>query len=389
MTLATLLSLFIVSATHAADLLDFRDLHKQYVNSYAAEIQSMSLSGKSDEYYYLNYYLHGMLSAVEATQDDSMLRNVIRSIDNMISKSVISNGRRVWQPIVENGWPVQMYSYKSSSPIARAAAVIMQNPTFRGKYAAEANRYIAFVDESIIQFWHIGVYGTKISWLPEDLGGWGSYAYWSDNASALGQIAALLYSATRNAPTARTSMYLNIATRIAQGFRRKLQPRGTGWIWDNGTADPESGKNTQLVPDTSHANDEARLVAFTYEARVVFTLNDVQKMANTLSDTIWNGSLDNPMFANYINGANTPYRDATAWSNGTVYHGWALLGKYSTKSQTALTYLLKAMREGKRNPSVDANGCCGYGKVALSGDLLRNSGVSYSHPKQPSNLPPR
>jgi hypothetical protein len=379
-SLAAILSLLIASATHSADLLNFRDLHNQYLDSRASEIQSMSLSGRSDEYYYFNYYLHGMLSAVEATQDDAMLRNVMRYIDNMISKSIVSNGLRVWPPIVENGWPVNMYSYKSCSPIARAAAVIMQNPTFRSKYAADAARYITFVDESIIQFWHIGVYETKIPWLPEDLGGWGSYLYWSDNASALGQIAALLYSATRNAPTARTSIYLDIATRIAQGFKRKLQPRGTGWTWDNGTAHPESGQNTQLVPDTSHANDDARLIVFTYEAGVVFTLDDVQRMANTLSDIIWNGSLDDPMFANYINGANTLYRNNTAWSNGSVYHGWSLLGKYSSKAQTALSYLLKAVVEGKQNPSVDVNRCCGYGPLALSGDLLRNSGVSLPPP---------
>jgi hypothetical protein len=374
---------FTSSPVRSADLLNFRDLHKQYVSSYAGEIESMSLSGRSDEYYYLSYYLHGMLSAVEATQDEAILTEVIRYINNMISKSVISNGLRVWQPIVENGWPVQMYSYKACEPIARAAAVIMQNPTFRSKYAADASRYIAFVDETIIQFWHIGVYGTTISWLPSDLGGWGNYTNWNGNASALGVIGASLYSATRAAPAARTSMYLDIATRIAQGFKRKLQPQGTGWIWDNGTAHPDGGANTQLVPDTNHANGEAKFVVLTYEAGVGFSLTDVQKMANTLTDTIWNGSTSDPMFANYINGSNALYRNRTDWSNGGVYHGWAMVGKYSTKAQTALSYLLKAIVDGKGNPSVYENGCCGYAKVSLSGHLLRNSAPS-SLPQKPS-----
>jgi hypothetical protein len=169
-------------------------------------------------------------------------------------------------------------------------------------------------------------------------------------------------------------MYLDIATRVATGFKRRLQPKGSGWVWDEGLV--AISDNYAKTPDTSHANSEARLLVLNYEAGVVFTLNDVQKMANTLSDNIWNGSTSNPLFSNYINGSNSQYRTRTqAGQNGAVYAGWALLGKYSTKAQMAVSYLLKAIVDGKKNASIGYNATRG-GKIALSGHLLRNSSTA-------------
>ena len=41
---------------------------------------------------------------------------------------------------------------------------------------------------------------------------------------------------------------------------------------------------------------------------------------------------------------------AQAGQNGAVYEGWVLLGKYSTKAQMAVSYLLKAIVDGKTKP---------------------------------------
>jgi hypothetical protein len=265
----------------------------------------------------------------------------------------------------------------------------MLNPRFKAKYSATAMRYIDFVDETIIQYWYDHTYRRRIPSLPNDLGSWGTQKpWWNDKNSHLGQIAVFLYAATQKVPTTHTPIYLDIATRIGTAFKRKLQTQKEGWIWDNGTAHAEGGKNTERVPDTSHANDEVRFVVFAYEAGIVFSLNDVEKFGKTLTDRIWNGSIDNPMFANYINGANATYRGRKAGAYGGVYHGWALLGKYSAKAQTALSYLLKAIVEGKRNPSIRENGCCGFAKVALTGHLLRNSQavLQSSTPTEPSKL---
>ena len=77
-------------------------------------------------------------------------------------------------------------------------------------------------------------------------------------------------------------------------------------------------------------------------------------VANTLSDTIWNGSITNRVFANYINGSNTIYRNRSeVGRNGLIYAGWVRLGGYSEKTQQAASYLLKAIVEGKKHPSIN------------------------------------
>jgi hypothetical protein len=374
--LLTMLSLFTASPTHAADLLDFRALHAQYVNQYTNDMENQSLSGHPTMgYYYFSYYLHGMLSGVEKTQDEAMLQKVIHYIDNMLSKTTVKAGHNVWGPFESSsGRPIQLYFYKACTPIARAAAVIMQNPTFREKYGSAATRYINFLDDSFIQYYYVETFGKKIPFLDKDLGGINTSGSWSGKASLFGETATSLYVATKDARTARTPMYLDIATRVATGFKRRLQPKGSGWVWDEGLV--AISDNYAKTPDTQHANTEARLLVLNYEAGVVFTLNDVQKMANTLSDNIWNGSTSNPLFSNYINGSNSQYRTRTqAGQNGAVYAGWALLGKYSTKAQMAVSYLLKAIVDGKKNPSIGYNATRG-GKIALSGHLLRNSSTA-------------
>jgi hypothetical protein len=191
-------------------------------------------------------------------------------------------------------------------------------------------------------------------------------------------------------------VYLDIATRVGTAFKRKIQINGTGLIWDNGVFnDSNDPGNTAGVPDTSHATDAVRLVVSMYEAGIVFSLSDVQRLTNTLTDIIWDGSTSAPRFANYINGANTTYRNIEAWRNGAIYPGWALLGKYSAKAQNAMSYLLKAMIDGGNpSPSISAN-ASSYGFVAQSGHLLRNSSIagntlsavtSVQKPSSPINL---
>ena len=201
--LLTIVSLFTASLTHAADLLDFRALHAQYVNQYADHMENQSLSGHPEMgYYYMSYYLHGMLSAVEKTQDEAMLQKVIHYIDNMLSKTTVKAGHKVWGPFESSsGRPIQLYFYKACTPIARAAAVIMRNPTFRKKYGSAATRYINFLDDSFIQYFYVETFGKKIPFLDKDLGGINTTVSWSDKLSLFGETATSLYVATQNAPT--------------------------------------------------------------------------------------------------------------------------------------------------------------------------------------------
>jgi hypothetical protein len=285
-------------------------------------------------------------------------------LDNMLSKARDLNGDGYleWGPIDSNNRPYQLYMYQSLGPMARAAALIMNNPTFRSKYQTQAQRYIRFVDDHVIQYWYKKVYNS--SKVPCPVG-----IVWDDKCSLGGMILSFMYQATVDV------LYRDLAKGVGEGFKSRLQPARTGWVWDNGIIPSGYGGVYAGVPDTAHTNRESMMVIYMHEAGIVFSLSDVQRMANTLADTIWNGSITNPLFSNYINGSNIVFSNRTQpGSNGAIYLGWALVGGYSDKAQEAVSYLLKAIVDGKSNPSVDYN-ATSYGKVALSGHALRNSAL--------------
>jgi hypothetical protein len=372
---AGIITFCFILTTHAAyePAMDFDSLyhmHLKYVVQYADDIESQSKSGEGYTYYNTSYYLHGMLSAVEATKDESLLVKVIHYCDNMLDAAEDYNGdtHLEWQPMTNHAtyglMPNQLTTYQGSGPIARAAEVIMSDPDFKVKYESDAQRYFNFLYGSIIEYWHIGIYNSQIPWLPSDLGGWGSYTLWSDKCSHLARIATSLYKAFGD------SICHDIATRVAEGFRRELEENGQGWIWDSDAVLGDfDSRNTVPYHDVSHANREPMMMVFMHEAAIEFTKPDLERMAATLTEIIWNGSLDAPLFSNYINGSNADYNNCgNSGCVGNVYSGWALLARYSEKAHQALSYTLKAIDGGK---SIGQNNSS-YGKIALSGHLLRS-----------------
>jgi len=343
------------------------------------ELDEQSRSGLSSTYYFTSYYLNGMLSAAEGTKDERLLRRVMHMIDTMISTAqpFEDHGRiyKVWRPFSITAdsavpRPNLHYTFQATVPIARAAALIMTDPAWKAKYGRSADRYVAFVDQSIIQYWYHSQLKDEIVWINPDL-----FPIWNDNGSNLGLIAAFLYRANGD------RLCLGISRRIGRAFRSKLSPAKTGWIWENHTIPvgsdtdnvPGSVGNQEGVPDTSHANREAFLMTSLYESKILFTRRDIARMANTLTDTLWNHSEENPSFSNYLNGSDKAYRVyKEPGMNGSIYHGWALLGGYSQKAQRVILCVLKAILKGRDNPSLERNASSYGGKLGLCGHLLKN-----------------
>lgn len=376
LTLAVLLGGARAPVYSATDptLLHLKELHQGYVAQYAATMEKMSRSGDSNTYYIFSYYLHGMLSGVEATGNEAELKQVMHYLDNMLAaaQDLNKDGIPQWKPLDKNGRPVQLAVFQGIGPVARAAAIIMRNPGFKARYQAQAARYIEFTDQQIFRYWLQGTYGGRIPWLPKAYGGWGTYPVWNDKCTHLGMIATFLYQATGK------QQYLDVATRIGKAFKDRLRPNGQGWIWDAdvpGESWTKAGYLHQAPKhDTSHANREPMMIVFMHEAGIVFSAADLDRMAHTLTDTIWNGSTTDPRFANYIDGGNDPFergKNMTPGSVGAIYSGWAMLGRYSPLAQKAAQATLQAMEKGVRNPSVDYNNSSA-GKVELSGQVLRN-----------------
>ena len=56
--------------------------------------------------------------------------------------------------------------------------------------------------------------------------------------------------------------------------------------------------------DTAHANRFPWALIDLYRAGIVFSKDDVLGLADLLNEVIWNQSLSNPMFKNFIDGSN-------------------------------------------------------------------------------------
>lgn len=365
-----------------------------YLTSDSKELDEEARSGLSSTYYFTSYYLNGILSAAEGTGSERTLRRALAVIDTMLTTSERFEYRGrdypAWKPFTITAdtsipRPNLHFSFQATVPIARAAAIINRNPDWRVKYRVSADRYIQFADHSIIQYWYHEVMGGEIPWLDTD-----RFPLWNDNASNLGLVAVFLYEATGN------QSYRSIAGTVAKSLKAKLVPHKNGWIWDDGTIPigsdtdntPGSVGNQEGVPDTSHANREAFLMTSLYEAGIVFTRSDLDQMAHTVTETLWNQSFYSPAYSNYLDGGNAPYRVYKGPGlNGSVYHGWVLLGGYSLVVQTLMFDTLQAILKGRTNPSLERNARSYGGMLGLSGHLLRNFHLLGTVRRSPSPAP--
>lgn len=350
-----------------------------YLLRESKELEEQSHAGLSSVYYFTSYYLNGMLSAAEGTGSERILRRAMRLMDAMIAtaQDFEDHGRvyKAWGPFSITAdssvpKPNLHYTFQAVVPIARAAAIIQARPAWKAKYADAAGRYAAFADQTIIQYWYHVQLKDRIPWIDPD-----HFPIWNDNGSNLGLTATFLYQATGD------PVCLSIGKRVGEAFQGKLAPAGRGWIWENQTIPigsdtdntPGSVGNQAGVPDTSHTNREAFLMMSLYEAGVLYSRQDMERMAATLTDTLWNQSVDNPGFSNYLNGSDKPYRVyKEPGLNGSIYHGWALMGGYSAPAQQVMVHTLRAIVKGRTNPSLERNTTSYGGKLGLAGHLLRN-----------------
>ncbi len=361
------------------DYLITRTAFEIYLHRDRSELEKESKSGESGVYYFTSYYLHGILSAVEATGSERLLKKSLHYMDNMVGTAVPlqHKGLRytVWKPFkVTPKSPVPKpdvhYTLQAAVPLARAAAIIKKNPAFREKYALQAQRYTEFVQSAVFDYWWEGEYHKKVPWLNVDY-----VPIWNDNGTNMGLCAIFMYEATGD------EKYAAIAKEVGYAFQAKLTQVDRAWIWESNTIPigsdtdntPGSVGNQAGVPDTSHTNRESMLMVFLYEAGLMYSVPDIQRMGYTFVDNIWNQSAEEPSFANYINGSDKPYRVyKQPGLNGPVYHGWVLVGGYSPEAQQVAFDMLKAIIRGRKNPSLTRNATGYGGMLGLTGHLLRN-----------------
>ncbi len=358
---------------------------KTYLATYRDAIVRDVAKGDSGTYVGVGYYLQGLAAAAEVSGDTVLMDELVGYIIQMIEKaqSLVRNGitYKQWGPLEASGHPQQNNQFASTIVLARTAAIIEQNPVFKARYPAQFTRIVTFVDQSVFKYWFDktnGVYASStcpwpagvIPWLSTELGGWGSpsYDYFVQHCMNLGIVATYMVQATRD------PIYLDAATRIARQFKTNhLVATGGHWMWDEGKYDWEFPANQAGCLDTSHANRIAQMMMSMVETGIVFTAADLDMLARTFIDVIWNGSDSSPLFANYINGSNLPFREVTApGGNGIIWHGWDMLGRYSPEVQRIMAITFQLIQtQPALNATIVAN-AESFGRVMISGTLARN-----------------
>ena len=370
-----------VARDYVADL-------KSYVKTNSATITADIASNDVGVYYGDTYYLMGMAAAAEASGDTAIMDALLGYTSQImaLAKPLVLNGVSCPQlgPLASDGKPQQSLTFLIAGTLARTAAVITKRPEFSTTYQAQAAQLVAFVDQSIFKYWFDktnGVYADPsspwpagdIPWVSTALGGWGEYDYFAIPAMHYGIISAWMYQATGNA------LYLDAATRLAQDFKTNHLVAANGaYQWDVGKYGFESPDNQADCQDTSHANRVPMMMQAMYENGIVFTKADMDLLAGTLLQIIWNQDGNSPLFANYINGSNLPYRTfTTPGSNGLIYDGWAMLGRDSTEVQTLVEVCYQDIasytwQSPPLNASLNDNSST-YGLMELSGTLALNA----------------
>lgn len=373
-----------VPADALAETADYLTEHRQFSDQYKSNFETIAASGSAEQYYGLSYPIIAMAKVAEASKDKNDLEKVKHLVDLMLdaSRDLNGDGKLEWS-LDQNNNPVLLHHLQAATAIAATAVVMTTTAEFRDQFKNDAERYKNFVDRDIMRYWYDKNEGK---YKPNDLGSWpyiagripyigaayggvSEYPVWNDKTSLAGITATLMYQAGAG------DFYLDLASRIGRAFRDRLHSNGEAWIWSDNVAEEyweRYGYYYENAHDTSHANREPMMMVFMFENGIVFEKSDVVKMARTLTDVIWNGSTLNPDFSNYINGSNAQFYDTpenAAVKVGTIYFGWALLGKYSAEAQRAVLALFQAVKNGKAVAQNNSS----YGKVCLAGYLYWNT----------------
>jgi len=342
---------------------------REYQKSYKI-YDSMAAAGdttKTNTYYHFQYALAPTVSMFEATGDEKYLERALVWAETMVSKAVIidKNGNRNWSgpwqcPYTDKPTTYMLGDLQGSTELARMARIILTDPELKAKYGKRAQVIYEFVRDEIVEK-YIRVRNT-LSWFRNTYSQ--HTAPMSDKTLILTRILTDLFLIDGN------SRYGDLAKEFAEGFRKRLEPYKGGLIWDRGL-----GWKGNTSMDTSHSNRPPWTVIDLYKAGMVFSIEDINGMANLLTKVIWNKSLTEPRFNNFIDGSNGRFRNSGPWGVGQIYSGWVKLGEFDPEVQKVAEAVLEAILAGKKNPSLDYHNNA-LGRLSLAGHLAGNLAAS-------------
>ncbi|MBP1994918.1 carbohydrate binding domain-containing protein [Paenibacillus eucommiae] len=175
---------------------------------------------------------------------------------------------------------------------------VHDDPDLDAIYGATADAYLDFiVEDEVLPKWSTNFV---------DLGNnRGTYVFPSGNRGAY--FAGRTLPHNQNLVAAECYLYLWDITGIASYktraeqllnfFKDNLETNSTGYKWDywNRSGSWDNGFDYDTFEDTSHGSLDISAAITAYHYGVVFTKTDMEKFASTFVDTMWNGSMSQPV----------------------------------------------------------------------------------------------
>jgi hypothetical protein len=320
--------------------------------------------GTKDVYYTFQYVLAPTLSMYEALGDVSYLERALNWGSTMVDKAVIidRDGFRNWSgdwdsPYADTPIYYMLWDLQGSTELARMARIVLTDESLAERYGAQAENIFNFVRNDIVE---------KHVWVRPGYS-WFVYKACTELEETFNDKVVLLVRILNDVyQVSGESKHLDLNRQLAQCFQERLVPYGGGLIWDPGV-----GERGNSAMDTSHANRHPFAVTDLYRSGLVFGASQVQGLANLFTQVIWDGSLEEPRFTNFIDGTNHPAFDRPEWGLGYIYAGWVRLGEFDPMVQEVADATLRAIEQGKSNASLDYNGTH-FGRLSLAGHLASN-----------------
>lgn len=346
-------------------------------------------SNDGENYYTFQPTLASTLSMYEATGDTNYLQRALTWGQTMVSAATIidSNGNKNWSgdwASPYSGTPIafQLHDFQGSTELARMARIVLTDSILTNAFRSQATNIYSFVRDHI---------ANKHLYARSGLSGF--LSNFNQTNTCVNDKPVLLLtllvdlkitSEALGGADNTTYNYPTVLSDMANGFKDRtgIKPRfesfNGGLLWDKNLTF-ESPDYIGAGWDTAHANRVPRVIISLYRAGVVLDISYVQGVADLLTEVIWNQSLADPMFSNFIDGGNEVFHGRPAWNNGLVYWGWVNLAEFDEQTFTIMDAMLKAILAGVNNPSISYNDTH-WGRLSLAGHLAKAAAATSTPP---------
>jgi hypothetical protein len=215
-------------------------------------------------------------------------------------------GEADFDEVKVSGWfPYIVHDSMATIPFAEFARLVQDSEALKtSAYADKAHQYVDFIAKNIIPRWeHSNYLGDCWVELPDGTGHYkfpvmDTSGYNSANIepaynynAGIANLYLIMYDLTKN------KLYLDRLMKIGKYLKAGLQDQGDSYIWRYWT---RPGSNWE---DVEHGSLEIGAFLEYYRHGLLFTGEDMHKIANRFTKIMWNQSLTNPVISKYLDGS--------------------------------------------------------------------------------------